>query len=321
MALVEGPAPPPQADEGTECADDEDVEEVEFAGQNFAELLGPDCVIKRVDKDKNVIGGAKPEEFQQELMSRAQSQKRLGACAEHVKGMSRQDKLAWAVDLKDRANEFYAQSSFEEAARLYNDCLVALDLDGTEEEVREVQFKLQLPICTNLAACMVEMGQYSRVAEICEIALSVDPNCCKALYRRGLARYRIGDHNSARPDFEAALQGITKRRESGELAGDEVRSFSDLQRRIVVYLGHIRRFTAEERQACKRMFERGTADDRGGGGDGGLYADRPGARVEDDGDGGPIDDSDDALDSALARARGDWTCCPCRRRAERLKDD
>merc|ERR1719203_1072907 len=138
-------------------------------------------------------------------MTRASAQKRLGSCAEHVKDMSWQRKLDWALDLKDRANEFYAKSNFDEAAKLYNDCLVALDLDGTEAESKDVAHKLQLPVCTNLAACMVEMGQNARCVEICDMALAVDAHRVKAQYRRGLARYRMGNHVAARRDFEGAL--------------------------------------------------------------------------------------------------------------------
>ncbi|CAE7322261.1 unnamed protein product [Symbiodinium pilosum] len=48
--------------------------------------------------------------------------------------------------------------SWYQAARLYNDCLVALDFDGKEHETAEVVAKLQLPVCTNLAACLIESG-------------------------------------------------------------------------------------------------------------------------------------------------------------------
>lgn len=296
----------PPAEEVDEEAEESDAGEE----KSFAELLGPECVIKRVDKDKNVLSNAKPEEMERELRTRASAQKRLGACAEHVRHMSRVEKLRWAIDLKDKANEFYAANNFEEAARLYSDCLVALDLDGSEEEVREVAVKLQLPVCTNLAACMIESGKYARCVEICDIALGVDSECAKALYRRGLARYRTGDHAGARPDFESALRSVRASREGqGEGAGRaagvgdaeaEARSLADLERRVTVYLGHIRRHLAQEKQACQRMFDSGP-----------LYQDRPDP-VEPPVDPADVDDSDEAIDAALARARGDWFRCTWR---------
>jgi len=282
------------------------------AETNFADLLGPDCVIRRVDKDRNVIGGAKPQEMQQELMTRASAQKRIGACAEHVAGMNRTDKMQWALDLKEKANEFYMARNFEEAAKLYNDCLVALDFEGSPEENATIAAKLQLPVCTNLAACMIEIGSYMRVVEICDLALSVDSGCPKALYRRGLARYRMGDHAQAFPDLEAALSQIHERRGVKMLASDDKEAaatraiLDDLERRVHVYLTRIRQFGAQERARCQRMFDKST-----------LYADRPDA-----GSASPeslqVDDSDEAIDAALARRRTSCCCCS-RRRSEKEK--
>lgn len=294
------------------CADvddegEEEITEAEAAAAeqpNFAELLGPDCVIRRVDKDKKFLCEAKPEEMQKELMSRASTQKRLGACVEHVKTMSRDEKIRWAVGLKEQANQFYQNNQFEEAARLYNDCLVALDFEGTEEQNKEVADKLQLPVCTNLAACTIEMGRYDRCIDICNIALSVDPRSAKAYYRRGLAHYRLGDHMSARPDFEAALREAQTQQDSLEY-GEEPRALADVVRRATVYINNIRSYSSKERERCEKMFDQQTKS---------LYADRPGAKPESESrvEDLVIDDSDEAIEEALAQARGD--CCRCCRR-------
>jgi len=278
---------------------------------NFADLLGPECVIKRVDKDQKVVGHAQPQDMQRELMARASTQKRLGACAEHVKDKSRKEKLEWAVGLKETANEFYERRQFKEAAELYNDCLVALDLEGTPEEVQECKSKLQLPVCTNLAACMIELGKLELSIDMCDIALSIDPSSARALYRRGLARYRLGDHDAARPDFEAALESIRVARASAEAmpstadaTQEQLASiFADIESRASVYLRGMRRKRAEEKQACKRMFSEQD----------GLYKDRPVPRLQPEEPDAPIDDSDEAIDAALNRARSNWSLCPCRR--------
>eukprot|EP00929_Paragymnodinium_shiwhaense_P120625 TRINITY_DN92613_c0_g1_i1.p1 TRINITY_DN92613_c0_g1~~TRINITY_DN92613_c0_g1_i1.p1 ORF type:complete len:333 (+),score=96.93 TRINITY_DN92613_c0_g1_i1:251-1249(+) len=279
----------------------------------FRDLLGPNCVIKRVDKDRKVLGHANPDDMEHEMMTKAAAQKRLGACAEHVKELSRPEKLSWALEMKDQANELFYKNLFEEASKLYNDCLVALDLDGTEEERQEVQEKLQLPICTNLAACMIEMGHYYRCIEICNIALSVDDSHPKALYRRGLSYYRQGNHALARPDFEAALQEVDGRaltkamaESVGQSIEDEKKSLADLRRRIIVYLTHIRRFSVQEKQACKKMFQKDAAATE-------LYAEKVDAKPEEEEC--FIDDSDEAIDAELARVKGDWSMCCCRRRA------
>lgn len=277
--------------------------------QSFRDLLGPNCVIKRVDKDRNVISEAQPEEMQHEMMTKAAAQKRLGACAEYVKEMGRAEKMAWALETKDRGNELYSASRFDEASKLYNDCLVALDFNGTEEERMEVVDKLQLPVCTNLAACMIEMGQYARCIDICNIALSADAKNSKAAYRRGLANYRLGNHGVARPDFESALRWLEDRSEEKArqrppvLDGAGKKEDDDLRRRVIIYLNNIRQFGQKERESCQRMFQAESP---------GLYADRPEPTTAE----AAFDDSDAALDAALQRIRDNRACCPCRRRAK-----
>mmetsp|Transcript_96605 Transcript_96605/g.258285 ORF Transcript_96605/g.258285 Transcript_96605/m.258285 type:complete len:137 (-) Transcript_96605:489-899(-) len=78
--------------------------------------------------------------------------------AEEVQGKTRRDKMDWALQLKDHANSLYHNQKFREAAKVYTDCLVALDFGETEEDSRETQVMLQLPVTTNLAACMIEQG-------------------------------------------------------------------------------------------------------------------------------------------------------------------
>lgn len=67
-----------------------------------------------------------------------------------------------------------------EAAQLYNDCLVALDFDDDEAQNLEARQKLQLPICTNLAACLIEHLDVSSGIGTC-------PSVCKVLAKDGKA--------------------------------------------------------------------------------------------------------------------------------------
>jgi tetratricopeptide (TPR) repeat protein len=274
---------------------------------SFAEILGPNCQIMMVDKNRKVLGEAKPEEMQRELMTRAGTQKRLGAVTEHLKPMNRSDKMTWALDLKAQANRFYASANFGEAARLYNDCLCALDLDGSEADVIEVQQKLQLPVCTNLAACMIEMGSYRRCIEICDIAIDIDSHSCKAYYRRGLCHYRLGDHHLARPDFDLALQLIQKARQNPLEDEADARSLNDLERRVIVYMSSIRKHRQHEKVRCRQMLERS------------LYPDRPVIDESQQEPDFPVDDSDEAIDAVLAKHRSSWCVCCCRQRITKAK--
>merc|ERR1719199_2150501 len=156
------------------------------------------------------------------------------------------------------------------------------------------------------------MGQYQRCIEICDIAIGVDPRCAKALYRRGLAHYRLGDHMTARPDFEAALHEAKHAREKMEY-GEEPRALDDLIRRVTVYLMHIRSYSQKERERCQKMWHKDGAKTD-------IYADRQGAKTEEErraleeANNFSVDDSDEAIEEMLSKARGDWNCFRCCRR-------
>jgi hypothetical protein len=43
--------------------------------------------------------------------------------------------------------------------QLYTDCLCALDFSGSEAQSKILKNSIQIPVTTNLAACMLEQGQ------------------------------------------------------------------------------------------------------------------------------------------------------------------
>ena len=179
----------------------------EGTGGELAQIfhdMGQHCEIKRVDKNKKVIGEAKPEEFEQEV-NRAQ---RMGTVAGGLKGLSRAEKMQWALDVKDQANEFYRERRFKEAATAYQDCLLGLDFGSNEEQANESKMKLQLPIVLNLAACFLEQGAYFQAAEVSKLATEVDPTHPKGWFRRGLAHWRLENAYEAKPHFEQAVKLI-----------------------------------------------------------------------------------------------------------------
>eukprot|EP00913_Durusdinium_trenchii_P006727 g6323.t1 len=91
----------------------------------------------------------------------------------------------------------------------------------------------------------------------------------EALYRRGLARYRMGDYRAARPDLDAALQAITEWQEGeDEKPQDEVVAMKDVERRVRHYLVDLRRF----HEKCQKIFNR--KDQKP------LYDDRPDVKEE-----------------------------------------
>ena len=81
----------------------------------------------------------------------------MGSVAEGLKGMSRVEKLQWALSLKDAANDFYRQRNFKDAAQCYQDCLIGLDFGDNETDAEESRKKLQLPITLNLVHFILKL--------------------------------------------------------------------------------------------------------------------------------------------------------------------
>ena len=58
----------------------------------------------------------------------------------------------------------------------------------------------------NLSACQLKLGCYDAVVKNCSKVLQADPDCVKALYRRGLARININELDLAGEDLRKVQQ-------------------------------------------------------------------------------------------------------------------
>lgn len=236
----------------------------EGTGGELAQIfhdMGQHCEIKRVDKNKKVIGEAKPEEFEQEV-NRAQ---RMGTVAGGLKGLSRAEKMQWALDVKDQANEFYRERRFKEAATAYQDCLLGLDFGSNEEQANESKMKLQLPIVLNLAACFLEQGAYFQAAEVSKLATEVDPTHPKGWFRRGLAHWRLENAYEAKPHFEQAVKLIESQAATPDAEGFEnvdTEQLSSMLTRAKMYLARIRAIYQHEKAQSKRILSVSHYDDK-----------------------------------------------------------
>jgi len=144
------------------------------------------------------------------------------------------EKLKISEGVKEEGNKLYAQGSwsdavdkYEEAATLVHYCystdpgwrknnrgidddvLVLVEDKGETEEQAKQQAKLRLTCCLNLAACKQKLEKYEEAVVACDVALELDPENVKALYRRAEARIRPSkstayDHDCAISDLQKA---------------------------------------------------------------------------------------------------------------------
>jgi tetratricopeptide (TPR) repeat protein len=105
---------------------------------------------------------------------------------------SESEKLEWALETKREGNALFARRDFAAATAKYVEALTATDLHCDEN----VQV-LALPALCNLCACSLELQQWHKCVLFADQALALRANCQKALYRKAVALFRLGDFDEA----------------------------------------------------------------------------------------------------------------------------
>lgn len=271
--------PPQEEDANNSPLDEEfDVDENMTLGENISTILRDSgCEIKRCDENKNVVGDANPDEFGKQV----EQTQRHGAIAKELSTYTPQEKMDWAIRVKDKANECYYKRQIKEATEFYVDALIALDL--SDESVKDkMRTEVQLPVTTNLAACMLESGRNLRCAELANVAIGIDPTNYVAWMRKATAHFRLSDYDDALHDFKKAL----------ELLDD---AQSTQAQRMMLYVNKIRRFLIKEKQSFRRTFKELKIRE--------LYDDRDDWKPTLKKEKIEVDDSDEAIAKLLEKYR------------------
>ncbi|XRB01227.1 hypothetical protein NFJ02_11g05770 [Pycnococcus provasolii] len=104
---------------------------------------------------------------------------------------------------KQRGNALYQEGSFDMARVCYERALTILDtppLVCTPSANRA-----SVPLRTNLASTLLNLGEDALALRQCDLALHTDATCVKALYRRSLVYQRRGLYRAAMSDLDKAL--------------------------------------------------------------------------------------------------------------------
>lgn len=112
------------------------------------------------------------------------------------------DRMRLVVKNKEEGTELFKGQNYRAAGARYSKALThaakMFDLNADEkEEVTAVQLSLYL----NLAQCYLKLQNWDQVANNCALALKIDPNSSKALYRRAYASVCKKDHDAAKADL------------------------------------------------------------------------------------------------------------------------
>ncbi len=128
---------------------------------------------------------------------------RVAQISKMVKEMTFQEKLAFVEENKLEGNKLYAKEDWDGAVRSYMDAIVGLDLAGSKEQVDQMK-ALQLPILTNLAVCFLNKKEFVKTKNLCDEALTLDPQSWKALLRRSQANAGLCNFPRAKKDLKKA---------------------------------------------------------------------------------------------------------------------
>ncbi|PHJ22527.1 tetratricopeptide repeat-containing protein [Cystoisospora suis] len=196
---------------------------------------------KRLDEEEEQ---RKKREEAQALAAREMMQ---GCSHDHSKERQIYEKpTSEKIDAADRfrseGNAAFREKNYGLAAVNYRKALLQFDYtfpDTPEEQQRMDSVKL--PCHLNLAACKLHQQEYDEVYIQCRLALEMDPNNVKALYRRGLA-YLQQDH------FEKAKKDLLKA-QSVEPVNREVRDA------LVLLREKIQRYKRRSLKTYKAMLQ------------------------------------------------------------------
>ena len=121
------------------------------------------------------------------------------------------EKLERAERHKEKGTEIYQANNLEFSLKRFKVALSYLDsIDckgrSTSDSIRKRTKTLTSQCHLNLAAGYLKMENFQAVIDHCNIALDLDPDNVKGLFRRGQAYTRLNMYSEAKLDIEKALK-------------------------------------------------------------------------------------------------------------------
>ena len=141
---------------------------------------------------------------------------RVASTAGLLKKLSPEEKLTWATETKDEANQLYSQHKYAEAMEMYVEALAGSDFGKKKTTTKFAEGgagsreqshadgnidTLIIPVLCNLAACCIQIEEWGKAISFAQQALLLRPKCTKALMRQGVGFLKAGE-------FELALDSL-----------------------------------------------------------------------------------------------------------------
>lgn len=116
------------------------------------------------------------------------------------------------TEIKNAGNYFYELNQFVEADHKYRKALRYVNWarnltdSSTLGNTLVKSHETELQCLLNLAAVKLQTNVFREAISYCNMALAIDSNNAKALYRRAQAKRALGDYDTAMEDLKMALQ-------------------------------------------------------------------------------------------------------------------
>lgn len=116
--------------------------------------------------------------------------------------------------LKDAGNSYFKAGANEDAVSAYADAVKMSKDGGDAENFQDAVKPILLSLHNNSAAAQLKLEAWAAAAESASSAIELDGANAKALYRRGVARSRLGMHSSAKDDLMASCKADPKNKDA-----------------------------------------------------------------------------------------------------------
>lgn len=146
--------------------------------------------------------------------------------------MSPEEKVTTAKRLKVEGTSFFAKKQYNEAATKYEEAASYI-VDSDKEHIPDDDKALFVSCWSNAAMCYIKRGSWAESVSACDKVLELEgeEKNLKALYRRGLAKFNLGDLPEAKSDLLSAY-GVDKQNKDIRKALIRLKeAFSDSKKR------------------------------------------------------------------------------------------
>ncbi|CDR96173.1 peptidylprolyl isomerase, putative [Babesia bigemina] len=125
--------------------------------------------------------------------------------------MTTDERIQEAANCKALGNSHFLKGKYRAAIDMYDDALRYLsERDEWSEEAVKVSDVTKLQCHLNLANCFLKTEEYNRAEYNATAALAIEPENVKGLYRRALARTKMGSFGEALIDLTQILKRDSK---------------------------------------------------------------------------------------------------------------